>query len=109
MRGIQHYIKRISQSLKAFGKCDRGAVLVEFAIMLPVFLLTFAVIFEGGRMLWSYQATAAGVRDASRYLARISPETICVNGGGVAGEAGDLLNIVRNACLLYTSPSPRDA
>lgn len=86
-------MKRIAR----FHKDESGVALVEFAILLPMLLLIFAVVIEGGRMMWSYQAVAAGVRDASRYLARVAPETICADGGSVAGFNGQLLGIVRNA------------
>ena len=110
------FTNRIATGLKRLLRREDGAVLVEFGIMLPVFLLVFAVIFEGGRMLWSYQATAAGVRDASRYLARVSSESICVDGGTVGGRTAELLNIVRNAndgtglfpaSITVTSVTPR--
>ncbi len=97
MRTLRRPLKKAKSRIRTFCLGDEGAVLVEFSIMLPVLLLLFAVIVEGGRMLWSYQATAAGVRDASRYLARVSSESICVDGGSVAGSNTQLLNIVRNA------------
>ena len=37
-----------------FSKEESGAALVEFAILLPMMLLVFAVIIEGGRLMWSY-------------------------------------------------------
>lgn len=56
---------------------EDGAVLVEFALILPVMLLFFAVTIEAGRMLWTYQQIVSGVRDASRYLGRAAPYEIC--------------------------------
>jgi hypothetical protein len=56
---------------------EDGAVLVEFALVLPVMLLFFAVTIEAGRMLWTYQQVVSGVRDASRYLGRAAPYEIC--------------------------------
>lgn len=58
-------------------RSDRGAILVEFALILPLLLLVFGVIVEGGRMMWSYQTAAAGVRDAARYLGRVVPSDLC--------------------------------
>jgi hypothetical protein len=80
-----------------FRTCQSGAAIVEFAIALPLLLLLFAMIVEGGRMMWSYQTTAAGVRDAARYLARVAPHDICASGGSVSGYSATLLGIVRNA------------
>lgn len=74
---------------------ESGAALVEFAILLPMMLLVFAVIIEGGRLMWSYQSVNAGVRDAARYLARVAPADICTSGGSVAGYGSDLETIVR--------------
>lgn len=99
----------------AFRKGDEGAVLVEFALMLPVMLLVFAVIIEGGRMMWSYQAAISGVRDAARYLARVAPQNICSSGGSVDAHQPQLLEIVREsitgdalfpASLAVTSVTP---
>lgn len=76
---------------------EAGSVLVEFAILMPMLLLVFAVIIEGGRLMWSYQTVIAGVRDASRYLARTTPEDICNSGGSVAGATSALEDIVRQS------------
>lgn len=54
-----------------------GAALVEFAIVLPLMLIIFGVIIEGGRTFWSYQAAISGVRDAARYVGRVAPGNIC--------------------------------
>lgn len=75
---------------------ERGVALVEFALSLPLTLLVFASIVEGSRMVWAYQTAASGVRDASRYLARVAPRDICAEGGSVAGYAEQLLGIVRD-------------
>lgn len=89
--------KRLFHWLRRFHRDESGVAIVEFAILLPMLLLIFAVIIEGGRMMWSYQAVSAGVRDASRYLARVAPSTICTEGGAVGGFSGELLTIVSKA------------
>lgn len=63
---------------------ENGAALVEFAMVLPMMLLVFAVIIEGSRMLISYQSAIGSIRDATRYLARIVPTDICTAGGSLA-------------------------
>ncbi len=70
-----HY--NLARSLSRFARDTSGAQLVEFAIVLPLMLLLFAVIVEGGRMMWSYQTVVSGVRDASRFLARVTDRNIC--------------------------------
>lgn len=70
--------------------------LVEFAFALPLFLILFAVVADGGRMLWSYQKAVAGVRDATRYLSRSANVDICP-GGTLAEYAPMLQRIVANS------------
>ena len=72
---------RASRFLRRLRKREDGAALVEFALILPPFLLAFFVIVEFSRLFFSYQAAVQGVRDATRYMARITAEDVC---GGVA-------------------------
>ncbi len=74
---MQHLLHRFTLSLRRFARDPSGAQLVEFALVLPLMLLIFAVIIEGGRMMWSYQTVVSGVRDASRFLARVTDRNIC--------------------------------
>ncbi len=50
---------------------ERGGALAEFALGLIPLILAFALIFEVGRAFWIHQAAIKGVRDATRYLARV--------------------------------------
>lgn len=84
----------IHNRFRAFARRDDGAALVEFALVLPMMLLTFAVIVEGSRMMVAYQSAIGGVRDATRYLARAVPGNICATGGNVSGYAPKLSAIV---------------
>jgi hypothetical protein len=86
-------LSHILNHLRRFKRDTNGAAMVEFAIALPMLLLVFAITIEGSRLLWSYQAAISGVRDATRYLARIAPLDICDTGGSVAGY-DDLLTTV---------------
>ncbi|MBU3261953.1 pilus assembly protein [Roseovarius sp. PS-C2] len=79
---------------KRFAADDTGAILVEFAIVMPLMLLFLAVTVEASRLMWSYQSVIAGVRDAGRYLARVTPADICISGGSVAGLTATLQDIV---------------
>jgi Flp pilus assembly protein TadG len=87
----------ISRSLCRFRKEERGAALVEFALVLPIMLVFFGVTIEGARMMWSYQAASAGVRDASRYLAMVAPIDVCTSQNAVAGYTAELETIVATA------------
>ncbi len=77
-----------------FWRREDGAVLVEFAISLPLILILAFLTVESMRLFWSYQAAIAGVRDATRYLARVAPSDLCTSGGNVTGYASQLETIV---------------
>jgi Flp pilus assembly protein TadG len=55
------------------GKCQRGAVAVEFGLLLiPLVLLAFGIT-EYGRALYQYNALGKAVRGAVRYLSEQTP------------------------------------
>ncbi|MFM2391460.1 MAG: hypothetical protein RLZZ437_3015 [Pseudomonadota bacterium] len=85
---------QIITRLKGFSRNQDGSALVEFAISLPLILMLAFLSVESMRMFWSYQAAIAGVRDATRYLARVAPADLCSAGGSVAGYATELEAIV---------------
>ena len=64
--------------IKSFRKSEKGATIVEFTIVFPVMLAVFGAVVEGSRIYWNYQAAVSGVREATRFLGRITPEQICV-------------------------------
>ncbi len=68
--GLLHHIK-------SFRRSEKGATIVEFAIVFPVMLAVFGAVVEGSRIYWNYQAAVSGVRDATRFLGRVTPEQIC--------------------------------
>ena len=79
---------------RRFAAQEDGAILVEFSLVMPVMLLFLALSIEASRMMWSYQTVIAGVRDAGRYMARVTPANICTSGGSVAGMSSTLKDIV---------------
>ena len=89
--------------LRRFASDTDGAALVEFGLVLPVMLLLFSVTIEGARLMWSYQAAIAGVRDATRYVGRVVPGDICGTSPATAAQAsimamqGTVTDIVRNS------------
>jgi hypothetical protein len=76
-------IRALAHRLRGFGKDRSGAAMVEFAISLPILLLVTAVVIEGSRITWTHQAAASGVRDAARFLSRITPANLCDDATGV--------------------------
>jgi Flp pilus assembly protein TadG len=83
--------------IESFRRSQSGAALVEFAVSLPLILIVAFGIIESMRLLWSFQAAVAGVRDATRYVARAVPDDICANGGSLAGWNGQLTTIVNSS------------
>ncbi len=81
-------------ALTRFLRDEDGVALLEFAVVLPMMLLVFAVIIEGSRMMLSYESAINGVRDATRYLARTLPTDQCAVSGTVAGYSGKLRDLV---------------
>lgn len=60
-----------SMNNRFWRSCD-GTAMLEFAVVFP-FLMTLACgIFEFGTFLYQYQMVESGVRDAARYMARVT-------------------------------------
>lgn len=73
---------------------ERGSVLTEALIILPVIVIFTAGVLEFGNVLWQRQQLQAGVRDAARYYARCRPTfNICSK------------DIARNIAF-YGTPTP---
>jgi len=84
--------------LARFRRSERGATAVEFAILMPIMLVCFGVIVEGARIYWNYQSAVSGVRDAARYVARITDRDVCVGRPPATTLPGH--NIIANAVAL---------
>ncbi len=91
-------VKSVKRILSKFRRSETGATAVEFVILLPVMMVVFAAIVEGSRIYWNYQSAVTGVRDASRYLARITNSDICATAPGPAipGGGGEALTIIQD-------------
>lgn len=87
----------LTEKARRFLRDEEGTALVEFAVVLPMMILVFAVIVEGARLMLSYQAAISGVRDATRYLSRVLPADICTSGGSASAYTAQLATIVRNS------------
>jgi TadE-like protein len=95
---MQRSLRIVRSHLRRLAADESGTQLVEFAFVLPMMLLVFGVIIEGGRMMWSYQTVVAGVRDAARFLARVTPRDICDEDVSAISDYDDtLIGIIRNA------------
>ncbi|WP_298359521.1 TadE/TadG family type IV pilus assembly protein [uncultured Litoreibacter sp.] len=86
----------LTSPLSRFRRSEDGAALVEFGLLLPVFLLMFALAVEGSRTFWAYQTAIAGVRDASRFVARSAPNSLCETAGTLNSYTSKVTDIVTN-------------
>lgn len=77
-----------------FRKSEDGVAVVEFVLSVPMMILVFAIVIEFGRLFLGYQSAVSGVRDASRYLARIAPIDICLTGGSLSSYNTLLKNMI---------------
>ncbi|MDK3072568.1 TadE/TadG family type IV pilus assembly protein [Sedimentitalea sp. JM2-8] len=71
------FLHNRTDRFRRFLGAEDGAALVEFALLLPLMLVLFALIAEGGRLFWSYQNAITGVRDTARHLGRMAPADMC--------------------------------
>ncbi|WP_299565892.1 TadE/TadG family type IV pilus assembly protein [uncultured Sulfitobacter sp.] len=86
---------RTAPRLSRFHRAEDGAALVEFALLLPIFMLFIGLAVEGGRTFWAYQTTITGVRDATRYLGRVVESDACTTGASTTRWDTRLAQIVR--------------
>ena len=68
---------RLQEALRLtrFGRDERGAQLIELAIVLPIFLVLFGATAEFGRYFYEYSTLDKAVRAGSRYLATAAVNT----------------------------------
>lgn len=85
----------------------KGVAATEFAMVLPVIIIIFVIIFDFGRLMVDYQIASKSVRDATGYLSHV-PIT-CTGGVGTI-ENGQSATIARNLALSggITAPGPGD-
>jgi Flp pilus assembly protein TadG len=102
------------------GNGDRGAVLVEFALTMPLLVMLLLGMFTGGLTLNQKLAIANGVREGSRYGATLPVAASCSGGAGTlscwltqvadltqTAAEGNLASSAANLqiCVAYVSPA----
>lgn len=63
----------LARRYENFSTDQKGVVLVEALIALPILIILTVGILEFGNMMWQRQQLQAGVRDAARYWSRCRP------------------------------------
>jgi len=106
-------IRRSARSLCRFGRDRAGTSVLEFGLLLPVFLLLFLGIIEFGRALWTQSALQNAVEAAARYAAINYPTCASVSqtksyaAGEVFGQSipSSTFSLSCNACGTQVSAS----
>jgi TadE-like protein len=79
----------------------RGQAMVEFAIILPVFILLLVGIFDFGRVVWVNNTLATAAREAARYAVVHGSKSTCPVG---PAPVGTFIPVPGPTCL-HPSPS----
>lgn len=83
---------------------SRGQSLVEFALVLPIFLLVVVAIVDLGRGVFAYNSVTNAAREASR-LAIVNQDTTSVQQRGVA-QVAIAETATPNVTVAYYLPGP---
>ncbi len=79
---------------------ERGAALVELAIILPVLIILVLGVIDLGRVFYSYEALVNATREGARYCA-LNPT---VSDALTRTRVQEELNAAESGVLLYTAP-----
>lgn len=78
-------VKRLTASpFSRFRTSERGAILVEALLIVPIITLFAVAVLEFGFVFWERQQMQAGVRDAARYWSRCNFEAFTKGSCSVA-------------------------
>jgi hypothetical protein len=91
---------------KRAGKKTRGQTMVEFALILPVLLMTMYGVMEFGRLLFIYITTTSAAREATRYASAVeeiggTERYRDCTGIREAARRVDVLNAIQSIAITY--------
>lgn len=108
-------IAKLNQVIQQFEGDQRGAALVEVALVVPFMLLLSAGVFEFSNILNTRLLLEAGVEDGARYMARCSDSNwnncvtlgtnLAVN-GAVTGGSARVLGWTTGQVTVTTTSTP---
>jgi hypothetical protein len=87
---------------------DEGAqALVEFALVLPLFILIVTGLLDAARAVWQSNTLAYAAREGTRYAIvhgsggdpQVGPCSMCVNPTASDNNLDQVVNVVRNAAI----------
>jgi Flp pilus assembly protein TadG len=82
-------LRRLSRILKHFNSDQRGTVLVEMSMVVPLMLFLSAGVFEFGNLIHDKLLMEAGLSDGARFAARCN-STLYTNAGLAAINCADI-------------------
>ena len=91
-------LRRPTLRLRGFTGDERAQALVEFALVMPIFLLLVTGIFDVGRAVWQENTLAYAAREGTRYAIVHG-----ASGSPVVGPCSICLNPVTNNLANITS------
>ena len=91
--------------VQAFVRGEGAQSLVEFALVLPVFLLLVTGLFDVGRAVWQENSLAYAAREGTRYAIvhgsagnpAVGPCSSCLN--PATNNLGNIVNAVNNSAI----------
>ena len=98
-------MKKLIGVLQGFHRGDRAQALVEFAFVLPIFLLVVTGLIDVARAVWQENTLAYAAREGSRYAIvhgaggnpRVGPVSNTVN--PTVYNTGNIVTVVRTAAI----------
>src|SRR5207245_9742974 len=98
-------IGNIARSLRAFHREEPAQTLIEFAIVLPIFLLVITGLMDTARAVWETNTLAYSAREGTRYAIvhgsggnpRVGPVSNATNPS--VFNTGNIVTVVRNAAI----------
>jgi Flp pilus assembly protein TadG len=82
------------------GRCRRGQAAVEFALILPIYLLVLGGSIEFGRAFFAYAQLLQAVQDGARYGAVLKQDDANVTTRVQQGAPGGANDTVTVACTM---------
>ena len=101
-------MRKLARSLRAFHREEPAQTLVEFAIVLPIFLLIVTGLMDTARAVWQENTLAYSAREGTRYAIvhgaggnpRVGPVSNGVN--PTVYNTGLIVNVVRASAVGVT-------
>ena len=98
-------MKKLFAPVRAFHRHDHAQALVEFAFVLPIFLLVVTGLIDVARAVWEENTLAYAAREGTRYAIvhgaggnpRVGPISSTVNPS--LYNTGNIVTVVRNASV----------